>query len=99
MTVEFEYYGDISWLTSKERKALAKELKECTRPRNWDCFNFYSKTFYVSGAYDDEDGYADDAHDMELVLNSYDVDWQGGAKIYDEYGEESWDALAGYHDI
>lgn len=96
MTVEFEYTGDISWLTSKERKQLAKELKECTRARNWDDFTFNSKSFCISGSYDDEDGYCDDAHDMELVLRSYDVDWQGGAQIYDEYHEESWDALGHY---
>lgn len=79
MTITFHYSGDISHLAGNEREALLKELETCTRRRNGEYLGIVGTDVELEGSYDDEDGYCYDHEDMELVLNHYDVDWQGGA--------------------
>lgn len=93
MTINFEYSGDVSYLTAEERKALAKGLKACTRPQNWDYFEISRKELTISGSYDNKDGYRDDHKDIEWTLNKYDVNWTGGGEEYEF--EPDWDKMPG----
>ncbi len=96
MIIQFWYEADISWLSSSERARLKKELEACTSKENFEYFDFTSKLLSIGGRYDDQDGYASDADDIEQVLNSYDVDWQGKQEEFET--EPDWDSLTGGYD-
>lgn len=96
MYITFSYRGDTGHLKQYELSQFAKDLADCTRPDTWENFYVDGKTLELDGGYDDQDGYCDDAHDIEYVLDKYEIDWSGRAK--ESPIEPDWDKMPGGYD-
>ena len=96
MYITFEYCGDVSHLTRRERTTLARDLDECLIKGTWEVFDINSRSLTLNGGYDDEDGYCNDHEDIEYVLGKYEIDWSGRAK--ESPCEPDWDKMPGGYD-